>query len=127
MSRQILDQSRKINMRFNDWMSVNHFALWFIVGVFFPRPNGLLIVFILSILWEVGEIVASKIETLRQLLNRYWIIPEEYWNEPIENKITDIFLNLLGYAIATRYVPYDARWATVAGIAFIGSTWMATL
>lgn len=112
-------------MRYYDWMSFNHFAIWFIVGIFFPHRYGLYVVLFLSILWEIAEFIASKIKSIRELLIQYWIIPEEYWNEPIENKIIDILLNLLGYTLAVKYASNDARLVVVVGAALVGSTWMA--
>jgi glycopeptide antibiotics resistance protein len=35
------------------------------------------------------------------LTKTYWFIPEPIWNETIKNKIIDMIVNILGYAIGT--------------------------
>lgn len=64
----------------NIW-SLGHLIVWFIVGVFVFKSWKLFI--ILSILWELLELV----------------LPFEIAKEPWLNKITDIVINGIGFAI----------------------------
>ncbi len=65
-------------------------------------PNNYLIIFIISILWEIFEVLLVNNALLYELTTTYWIIPEIYWNERIGNKIIDIMCNLSGYFIGTK-------------------------
>ena len=64
----------------NIW-SLGHLIVWFILGVFVFKSWKLFI--ILSILWELLELV----------------LPFEIAKEPWLNKITDIVINGIGFAI----------------------------
>ena len=86
-------------MRFFDVKSINHTVLWFIVGLFFPNRWDMFIV--LSLSWELFEKLLVHQPDFYRLMKKYWIIPEEYWNEPIENSITDIACNAVGYHLGS--------------------------
>jgi hypothetical protein len=65
---------------------------------------------ILSLVWEILETYVAHQPVLHRIVKTYWIIPEKYWNEPIENKITDIGFNLIGYSLASRLIQKDRRY-----------------
>lgn len=87
--------------------SLNHATVWFMLGFWIPHRYDWVI--ILSVFWEFLEVYAVHQPTLYALLKEYWIIPEEYWNEPIENKITDFGFNLIGYTLASEWVKIYAK------------------
>jgi hypothetical protein len=80
-----------------DVLSINHFLIYFILGLFLKNQYKLII--ILSLVWELFEYTISHINYTRQFLINYWFIPEKYWNEPFTNKIYDIIINIIGYYI----------------------------
>lgn len=82
-----------------DLMSINHFALYFGFGAMFPGQYTL--AFAMSLLWEVFETVLVKNPVLHDLVTRYWIVPERYWNESMQNKVSDVCLNMIGYHVGT--------------------------
>ncbi len=82
-----------------DLSSLAHFILWLIIGYFFP--NNYLLAFILSILWELFEILIVNVDVLYNLTKKYWPIPERYWNEKITNSLLDICFNMLGYYVGS--------------------------
>jgi hypothetical protein len=64
----------------------------------------------LSLMWEISESYAAHQPVLHRILKTYWFIPEKYWNEPIENKITDIGFNLIGYSLASQLIQKDPQY-----------------
>jgi hypothetical protein len=69
-------------------------------GIIYPNQYGIVIT--LSIMWEWIEGYAVQHPLLYPLLQKYWIIPEKYWNEGFGNKITDIVANISGYICANK-------------------------
>ena len=80
-----------------DILSLNHFLIYFTLGLFFKNQYKLIL--LLSLLWEMFEYIISHIDYTREFLINYWFVPEKYWNEPLNNKIVDIIINILGYII----------------------------
>ena len=80
-----------------DILSLNHFLIYFSLGLFFKNQYKLIV--ILSLVWEIFEYIISHIDYTRQFLINNWFIPEKYWNEPLHNKIVDVIINMIGYVI----------------------------
>jgi hypothetical protein len=74
---------------------LNHFNIWLIFGIIYP--NNYILAFIISIIWEIFEILIVRIKPLYKLTKKYWIVSERYWNETKINKIVDIICNMTGY------------------------------
>ena len=80
-----------------DILSLNHFLIYFSLGLIYKNHYKLML--ILSLVWELFEYIISHIDYTREFLITYWFVPEKYWNEPYNNKIVDIIINMLGYSI----------------------------
>jgi hypothetical protein len=87
-----------------DIFHINHLLLWIILGILFP--NKYIYAFVLSILWEIFEILLVKIKFLYKLTKKYWVVDETYWNEIYMNKSFDIVLNMTGYVIGSNIEKY---------------------
>ena len=83
-----------------DNLSIVHFLIYLVLGILVKDKYKLILV--VSILWEVIEYILSNIQYTKDLLIKYWPIPEKYWNEKINNKILDIMINMLGYYIGNN-------------------------
>ena len=83
-----------------DIFHLNHFILYFIIGLYYP--NKYIIIIIISLVWEIFEYILSTNKTLYYIAKKYWIFPEKYWNENIYNKIIDIIINLCGYYVGSN-------------------------
>lgn len=93
-------------MQYINTFSLVHFTLWAMIGLSVPNQYGLAV--LLSVLWEVVEGYSAHHPTIHALLEKYWVIPEKYWNEGLGNKIMDVVANLAGYYWASRirvYIP----------------------
>ncbi len=92
-----------MNHEYVNLFTVVHFVLYVMFGILFPNRFGFAVV--VSLLWEIVEGYAAQQPFIYRLLQKYWFIPEKYWNEGISNKITDIVANLTGYYIGsvTKY------------------------
>ena len=86
-----------------DLWSVDHFIFFTFLGYFFPETfwSSLFI----GILWEIIEYIIANNEFTRRILLNYWIIPEKYWNETIQNKLVDLCVNMIGYHIGNLIYP----------------------
>ena len=52
-------------------------------------------VFILGLIWELFEYFVSQNETTKELLIKYWPVPQRIWEERnIMNKVMDMTLNM---------------------------------
>ena len=78
---------------------ITHFLQWILLGILFP--NKWVIAIFIMILWELFEYIIVYVNPLYSLTKTYWFIPETIWNETIKNKIIDMIVNILGYAIGT--------------------------
>ena len=78
---------------------ITHFLLWIVLGILLPNKWDIAI--FIMILWELFEYIIVYVEPLYSLTKSYWVIPETLWNETIKNKIIDMIVNILGYAIGT--------------------------
>ena len=83
-----------------DIMSVSHFLFYFILGLFIKNNYKLII--LLSILWEITEYVLSNNNYTKELLLKYWPIPQRLWDEQKYNRIYDIIFNIMGYYIGNK-------------------------
>jgi hypothetical protein len=82
-----------------DKSHISHFLFYVVIGIIYP--NQYLLAFMLSIVWELFEILIVTNDTLYNLTSKYWIIPEVYWNETLANKGIDIICNMTGYALGS--------------------------
>ena len=80
-----------------DALSLVHFSSFFVMGLLVK--NHFLVALLLGIVWEFVEHAIVHFGPTRALLLRYWPIPPRHWDEKIENKIVDIFVNMCGYAL----------------------------
>ena len=86
-----------------DPLLISHFMTFFFLGVFWKNKyQGAMF---LGILWEIIEYIMANNKFTRKILLTYWIIPEQYWNETIDNKFMDLFINMLGYHIGNLIYP----------------------
>ena len=83
-----------------DLFHINHFILYFVIGLYYP--NKYLIIVIISVIWEIFEYYLTINKTLYYAAKKYWIFPEKYWNENINNKIIDFIVNLCGYYVGSN-------------------------
>jgi len=92
-----------MNHQYVNLFTFVHFVLYVMIGILFPNRFGIAVG--VSLLWEIVEGYAAQHPFVYPLLQKYWFIPEKYWNEGIANKITDIVANLTGYYIGsvTKY------------------------
>jgi hypothetical protein len=73
-----------MNYNILNYYSIIHFIIYFILALFYP--NKWIFVIIISILWEILEILLNYRKS-------------KLWNETKLNKITDVIINLLGYGV----------------------------
>jgi hypothetical protein len=79
-----------------DIYSIFPFITDFIFGLYFK--NKYVLAFILGILWELFEYYIAHNSYTREMLIKYWPIPQKYWEEKnIFNKVFDLLFNMLGY------------------------------
>jgi hypothetical protein len=72
-------------MTFINYYSIIHFIIWFIYGKYFKRKWPLFL--FLSVGWEIIEL----------------FIPFNFAIETTINKITDIFINIIGYSFGILF------------------------
>ena len=79
-----------------DIYSIFHFIYYFIYGLYFK--NKYVLAFILGILWEIFEYILANINYTKELLIKYFPVPQKYWAEKnIFNKVFDLIFNMIGY------------------------------
>ena len=88
-----------MNHQYVNLFTFVHFILYFMIGILFPNRLGIIVM--LSFLWEIIEGYGAQHPFIYPLLQKYWFIPEKYWNEGVANKITDIIANIAGYSIGS--------------------------
>ena len=71
---------------------------------YFSFFNLRFLMLILGFLWEFLEIIVVNTAFTRNLLRKYWFVPERYWDESIENKYTDLIINIIGYHVGNVYL-----------------------
>lgn len=114
-----------MNLEYLNLFTFVHFILWFTIGTLYP--NHYIIVFILSVIWEVSEGYIARDPLLHSILTKYWFVPEKYWNEGIGNKIIDVVVNLIGYYVASQLVnktPGNNKTLFFIGLILWGSSLM---
>ena len=83
-----------------DLLSFFHFLFYFCIGLFYK--NKYFIILIIGILWEIFEKFIITNEYTKELLFKYWFIPELYINDTLEHSIVDIIINMIGYTIGNK-------------------------
>mgnify|MGYP001236646684 FL=1 len=83
-----------------DIMSLSHFLIYFILGIFIK--NNYKLVILLSILWEITEYIITNNDYTKELLLKYWPIPQRLWDEQKYNRIYDLIFNMMGYYIGNK-------------------------
>ena len=76
------------------------FCLWFLIGLFYP--DRYLEVLTFNVGWEVFERLTLQFEVLNDMKRKYWILPEEYWNESELNQYADVILRLMAYVAGSK-------------------------
>ena len=93
------------NYNIIDKMSLVHIISFIIIGLI--KPNDYKLALTLSLSWEILEYIIINTKKGRELLRKYWPIPEKYWNEKlIENKIVDVICDMIGYTIGSNIFTY---------------------
>lgn len=93
------------------------------IGILIPNRFGTIVT--ISILWELVEGYAARHRMLYSFLQKYWLIPEKYWNEGIANKVTDVIANLIGYSIVSYSAIISKYKSQAFCIAFM--LWMSAI
>ena len=93
-------------MKYNkpfDILSIIHFLIYLILGIFVK--NNYYLAFGLGILWEIFEYSITKCQDTRELLIKYWIVPQKIWDEDLINlnRLTDLIFNMLGYYVGNNF------------------------
>lgn len=93
-------------MKYNevfDFLSVIHFLIYFVLGIFIK--NKYYLALLLGILWEIFEYTITQCKYTRNLLIKYWIIPQKIWDEDLinMNRISDLIFNMLGYYFGNKF------------------------
>ena len=83
-----------------DILSISHFLIYYIIGLYI-KDNYTLILF-LGISWEVFEYYTVRNKTTRDLLYKFWPIPESYWYDSFEHSLIDILVNMIGYHFGNK-------------------------
>jgi hypothetical protein len=90
-----------------DILSLIHFIQYIVFGIFLK--DNYILALLIGILWEIYEYFVTTHPYTKQLLIRYWPIPQRYWDERnINNKYADIMINMLGYYIGNQ-ITIDQR------------------
>lgn len=111
-------------MRVVDVLSISKLALWYVIGFYLPRRYGVALV--VSLIWETLTYVVVSQERTQEWLRKNWIVPEAYWNEPIENQVSDVVFSLVGYAIGSNACRDRAN-VVAMGIVWLTGTIVAML
>ena len=82
-----------------DKSDLRPFLFYVVVGIIYPDHYMLILIF--GIFWEFFEIFVVTNDTLYNLTKKYWITPEEYWNETLLNKCVDVTGKMAGYALGS--------------------------
>jgi len=112
-----------MNHQYVNLFTFVHFILYFMIGILFPNRIGIVVG--VSLLWEIVEGYAAQHPFVYPLLQKYWFIPEKYWNEGIANKITDIIANIAGYYMGSYSLVIRKYKGQAFWIAFI--LWISTV
>ena len=90
------------NKRF-DLLTIVHFNTFFILGCF--CKNQYLFAFTLGILWEIVEYSITQNPWTRNLLIKYWVVPQHIWDEDLfnKNRFYDLAVNMLGYYVSNQF------------------------
>ena len=78
--------------------TITHFLIYFIIALFYP--NKWFIIIIISILWEILEVL------LNIGYNHVLKLGSNYWDEIPMNKIIDFIFNLIGYGAGHLFLIY---------------------
>jgi hypothetical protein len=76
------------------------FCLWFLIGLFYP--DRYLEVLTFNVGWEVFERLTLQFEVLNDVKRKYWILPEDYWNESELNQYADVILRMMAYVAGSK-------------------------
>jgi hypothetical protein len=80
------------------WYTITHFLIYFVIALYYP--NRWITIIILSIVWEILEIL------LNIGYNKILHLGDDYWDEVPLNKVVDVIFNLLGYGAGHLYKKY---------------------
>jgi hypothetical protein len=83
-----------------DLMYINHFAIYNYIGYIYP--DNYCVPIILSILWEIFEIILVSFNPVYEKISKLWVVPEKYWNEHSLHKMIDIVVNCSGYYVGSK-------------------------
>jgi hypothetical protein len=78
-----------------DILSIAHFCIYYVIGLYIK--NNYTLILILGILWELFEYYTVRNKTTKNLLYKFWPIPQKYWYDSFEHSIVDISVNMIGY------------------------------
>ena len=80
------------------WYTITHFLIYFVISLYYP--NRWITIIILSIVWEILEIL------LKIGNDKIFHINSDYWDEIPLNKVVDVIFNLLGYGAGHLFLKY---------------------
>ena len=85
-----------------NYASLLHFFNFMILGIFFK--DKYFIAFILGILWEIFEYIIVTASFTRNILLKYFHESKyrKLWDENLDNKITDLIINMIGYYVGNN-------------------------
>lgn len=83
-----------------DILSIVHFLLYLFLGYFYK--NNYLFVLVIGVVWELFEKALVSNSYARYILKEYWFIPIEYIDDTFDHSITDIIMNMIGYAVGSN-------------------------
>tara|TARA_B000000565_G_scaffold247531_1_gene217066 strand:- start:29 stop:313 length:285 start_codon:yes stop_codon:yes gene_type:complete len=89
------------NTQIIDVMSIIHFFNFLILGIFIK--NNYTLALVLGIIWEIVEYNITNTNYTKNLLKKYWPIPQRLWEEKnFLNRIFDLIFNMIGYYIGNK-------------------------
>lgn len=83
-----------------DILSIVHFLLYLFLGYFYK--NNYLFVLVIGVVWELFEKALVSNPYSRYILKEYWFIPIKYIDDTFDHSITDIIMNMIGYAVGSN-------------------------
>ena len=93
-----------------DILSISHYINYVILWIYVK--NNYILAFVLGIIWEIFEYYITNYEYTKNLLIKYWFIPQKYWEEKNKyNRVFDIIFNMIGYTIGNLYI--NKNWFTI--------------
>ena len=85
-----------------DIMSISHFVFFAVLGIYIKDKYELILG--LCVLREVVEHMLVNNKCTKDLLLKYWPIPEKMWDKNTTNSLFDIIFSMVGYYVGNQIV-----------------------